>query len=90
MSHGLTSSEAKTLYDRGLAIVSGTSTLITRHAFYDWNATAQVYERTHAGLRVTHHMGARWNGTRFVRCACEYCRAHPDLTAQVDIAKEDL
>ena len=90
MSHGLTSVEAKTLYDHGLAIVSCTSTLITRHAFYDWNPTAQVYERIYADLRVTHHIGARWNGTRFVRCACEYCRAHPDLTAQVDIAKEDL
>jgi hypothetical protein len=81
----LTNAQARWMYNKGLAILEGTYTLITRTAEYDWNPTVQQYERISDGLRVQHRWGARWNGQRFVRCGCNTCRAHKDLAEQVDV-----
>ena len=73
----LTTDQAKALYTKGLAILDGTFNLTTRTASYLFNPNTQLYELELNGLRVQHQAGARWNGTRFIRCACDWCsRAH--------------
>jgi hypothetical protein len=73
----LSTTQAQALYDHGLAILPDTWTLVTRNGYYEWDATQQAYACTHGNLRVQHQTGTRWNGRRFVRCACTSCRRVP-------------
>lgn len=83
----LTTESAQALYEQRLGICEGLFVFTTRTALYDWNNTAQRYERLEDGLRVRHVAGAQWNARlgHFVRCRCRWCAAHPELVRATDL-----
>ena len=82
----LTQTQANFLYARGLAVIEGDYGLVTRTAEYAWDTIEQVYEREVEGLCVQHRLGARWEGGRFVSCACDHCERYPEITSNVCVA----
>lgn len=83
----LTTAQANDLYRHNLAILEGPYILTTRTAIYDWNPTAQRYERLDDQLKVTHRAGVTWSKAhqQFVTCECRHCLDHPFLAADIEI-----
>lgn len=81
----MTMQAAMKLYRQGLAYFGDYGIMTTRTASYIMNAEETLYIRHLSGLRVVHQHGVSWNGTRFVRCACDHCQRHAEEASTVRV-----